>query len=117
MHQFKELKVWQKSKELAVDVYKITRQFPQSETFALTSQVQRAVISISSNIAEGSGRHTDKEFARFLDIANGSAYEVESLLCISADLEFISSNQFNELSAQLSEIQKMLYSLKKSLKI
>jgi four helix bundle protein len=78
MHRYKELKVWQESVELAVDIYKITKKFPDEELYGLTSQLRRAGVSVSSNIAEGAGRGTDGEFKHFLGISNGSACEIET---------------------------------------
>ncbi len=74
MHNFREMKIWQKARELVIEIYKATAEFPSEEKFALVSQMQRAAVSIPSNIAEGAGRNSDKDFNRFLDIANGSAF-------------------------------------------
>ena len=90
MHNFKELKVWQKGRKFVKDIYLLTRNFPQEELFVLTSQMRRAAISIPSNIAEGSGRGSDKDFARFIDIATGSSFELESQLYVASDLEYFS---------------------------
>ncbi len=115
MHQFKELKIWQKSRELAKSVYQESQKFPSDEIYGLTSQIRRAVISVSANIAEGTGRGTEKEFARFLNIANGSAYELESLLLICLDLNYLPQEAIKPLLDQLSEIQRMIFSLKQKL--
>jgi len=80
MHKYKELKVWQKSVTLAIKVHELTKTFPQDERFGITSQKRRAVVSISSNIAEGAGRANRKEFAQFLSIAYGSCYELDTQL-------------------------------------
>lgn len=93
MHKYKDLIVWQKSRVLVKDIYNLILDFPENERFGLISQIKRAVISNSSNIAEGAGRNSDKDFARFLDIANGSALELESQLYLSADLGFISKKK------------------------
>ena len=90
MHNFKELIVWQKSRSLVKDVYKLTQTFPSDEKFGLTQQIRRATVSIPSNIAEGSGRGTNNDFLHFIDIANGSAFEVETQLYLALDLEYIS---------------------------
>jgi len=82
MHNFRELKIWQKSRDFVSEVYTITSKFPEKEKHVLISQINRSVISISSNIAEGSGRNGIKDFQRFLDIAIGSAFELESQLII-----------------------------------
>jgi four helix bundle protein len=115
MHQFKELKVWQKSVELATDVYNSTNNFPSEEKFGLTSQIRRSVVSISSNIAEGAGRRSKKEFKVFLNYAYGSSSELETQLIISKNLGFINEEILAKLSESINEIQKMIYSLSNSL--
>ena len=89
MHNYKELKVWDKAVNLAVDVYKSTEGLPQDERFGLTSQIRRCVVSVSSNIAEGAGRNTKGEFNQFLGIAYGSSCELETQLIIAEKLNFI----------------------------
>jgi four helix bundle protein len=116
MHNFKELKVWQKGRKFAKDIYILTRKFPKEELFVLTSQMRRAVISISSNIAEGSGRGTDKDFARFIDIATGSSFELESQLYVACDLEYFSEDELDIYLDKIQEVQKMLFHFKKHLK-
>jgi len=115
-HNFKELKVWQKARKLVVDVYKITKYFPEEEKYALTSQVKRSVVSISSNIAEGAGRGTEKDFAHFLDISYGSANELESQLINAIDLEFINKEQLTQVYSLLMEVQKMIYTFQNTLR-
>ncbi|WP_347839153.1 four helix bundle protein [uncultured Draconibacterium sp.] len=115
MHQFKELKVWQKGRVLVKEIYKATHTFPQDELFGITSQMRRAAVSIPANIAEGCGRNSDKELSRFLDIANGSAFELETLVILSLDLEFLSQDKFEEFDYNLNEIQKMIFGFKQSL--
>ena len=88
MHNYKELKVWQKSMDLTVKVYQLTSMFPDSEKYNLTSQARRSSVSIPSNIAEGAGRHTKADFSRFLDIAYGSSSELDTQLILSHDLIF-----------------------------
>ena len=90
MGNFRELVVWKAAKQLAVQVYRLTRQFPPDERFGLTSQLRRAAVSVSTNIAEGTGRGGDKELVRFLFIARGSSREVESLLEIAGELGYLS---------------------------
>jgi four helix bundle protein len=90
MHKYKELIVWQKARILVKDIYILTESFPNSEKYGITSQIQRAVISIPANIAEGSGRGSNKDFSRFLDIAIASAFELETEIILSYDLIFIS---------------------------
>ena len=111
MHNYKEFKVWKRSIALNVLIYKCTRSFPVEEKFGLVSQMRRSAISIPSNIAEGSGRRTDKDFAHFLSIAHGSICELESQLFISLELKFISKEDFEKVIYELKEIQKMLYVL------
>jgi len=111
MNNFKKLIVWQKSRELVKDIYLITKGFPKEELFGLTSQIRRATISIALNIAEGSGRGTDKDFVHFLDIAFGSALEVEAQIILSSDLEFITNDEYDILNLKIQEIQKMIKKL------
>jgi four helix bundle protein len=112
MHNFKELIVWQKGRELVMVVYALLAKLPSSEQYGLTSQMKRAVCSIPSNIAEGAGRGSDKDFLRFLDIANGSAFELETQLYLCIDLAFIKEDDANEIFALIREIQRMIFSLK-----
>jgi four helix bundle protein len=86
MHNFRELKIWQRSKKLVSRIYFISKDPPFEELYGLTSQIRRAVVSIPTNIAEGCGRNSDKELMRYLDIANGSAFELETLLLLSNDM-------------------------------
>jgi len=113
MHNFRELKIWQKSRELVKHIYLITKSFPQKELFGLTSQIRRASTSIPSNVAEGCGRQTDKELIRFLDIANGSAFELETLLLIASDLNYINEDSVKVIILKIQEIEKMIFNLKK----
>lgn len=114
-HNFKELKVWQNSRELVKKVYVATVEFPNNEQYGLTSQIRRSSISIVSNIAEGSGRGTDKDFSRFLNLSLGSAYELETQLILAYDLELVTKEIFEKISDNINEVQKMLYGLIKSL--
>ena len=90
MHKFKELIVWQKARILVKEIYVLTSFYPSSEKFGIISQIQRAVISIPANIAEGSGRGSNKDFSRFIDMALASAFELETEIILSYDLSFIS---------------------------
>lgn len=105
MHNFKELKVWQKGIQLAVDMYKQTENFPSGEKFGLTSQMRRAAVSIPSNIAEGCGRKTDKDLSNFLSHSLGSQ------LIISREVQLIADLEFEKLTSELNEIQKMTKTL------
>ncbi|MBP7508200.1 MAG: four helix bundle protein [Prolixibacteraceae bacterium] len=115
MHNYLELKFWKKSRELVKQVYLITDSFPKNQQFCLSNQMQRAVISIPSNIAEGAGRNSSKEFVRFLDIANGSAFELETQLFLSYDFGYVTSEIINSLISDLKEIQKMIYKFRLNL--
>ncbi|MCF6333473.1 MAG: four helix bundle protein [Draconibacterium sp.] len=116
MYQFKELKVWQKGRALVKEIYKATHKFPKDELFGITSQMRRAAVSIPTNIAECCGRDSNKELSLFLDISNGSAFELETLVILSLDLEFFTQEEFENFDAKLNEIQKMIFGLKHSLK-
>lgn len=111
MDNFRNLIVWKRGVELATQVYKKTVNFPKFELYGLTSQNRRSAVSISSNIAEGAGRRSKKEFANFLGISNGSACELETHLLIARNLEYLSENDFEKLFNEVNEIQKMLYVL------
>lgn len=117
MHRYKDLKVWQKAIELSTEVYRITRKFPKDERFGLISQINRAVISIPSNIAEGAGRDTERDFNHFLGIALGSSFELETQLVISKELEYIEASDFERIEKEIEYLQKMVFKLKKSLKL
>ncbi len=116
MHNFKELIVWQKAKKLVKEIYLILKSFPDEEKYGIVSQIKRASISIPANIAEGAGRNTDNDFCRFLDIANGSSYELETLIILSFDLDFLIKSDYNILISEIEEIQKMIYSLRNKIK-
>ena len=116
MNNFKKLVVWQKSRELVKDIYLLTKKYPKEELFGLTSQIRRAAVSVALNIAEGSGRGTDKDFTHFLDVAFGSALEVEAQVILSLDLEFITNEEYDMLSLKIQEIQKMIKKLTDSIR-
>ncbi|MCA9072254.1 MAG: four helix bundle protein [Planctomycetaceae bacterium] len=113
--RFEKLDVWHLATELAMQIYVITKSFPNEERFGLTSQVRRSAISISANIAEGSGRVSDKDFSRFLEIAYGSLMETISHLLIAHKLLLISDQQLIELKDQSSKLGRMLSGLRRSL--
>lgn len=115
MKDFKSLKVWQKGIKLVVDIYKTSNSFPKEEQYGLTSQIRRSAVSIPSNIAEGSGRNSDKDFHRFLEISLGSSFELETQIIIAHELEFLSDTEFNDLNDKVQEEQKMISGLQKSL--
>ncbi|WP_395625635.1 four helix bundle protein [Daejeonella sp.] len=116
MHKYKELKLWQKSIDLVTSIYLSTRSFPSVEKFGLVSQINRAAVSIPSNIAEGAGRNSDKEFLHFLSIAQASSYELETQLIISKNLNYLSVGVLDQLTIQIEEIQKMNYSIQSKFK-
>lgn len=111
-HNFRELKTWQKSRILVKDIYIITRTFPKEEMFRLTSQMKRSAISIPSNIAEGCGRGTIAQFNHFLDIAKGSASELETQVYLAFDLGFIKKEPMEKINSDIVEIQKMIQGFK-----
>ncbi len=115
MHNFRELKVWIKARLLVKNIYLLTSGFPKSEIYGLTDQMRRASISIPSNIAEGSGRKSNKEFKRFLEIAFGSALELETQIYLSFDINFIDENTLNDFLEFIHEIEKMIKGLENSL--
>jgi len=115
MHNLKELKIWNKAIDLTVDVYKATANFPSDERFGLTSQSRRSAVSIPSNIAEGAGRNSNKEFNNFLGIANGSSYELQTQLVISNKLNLLNHDLLDDLLKQIDEVQKMTFAFQKTL--
>ncbi len=97
---------------LVKEVYDLTTKLPNTETFGLTSQIRRSAVSIPSNIAEGAGRGSDKDFNRFLDIAYGSCFELETQFILCVDLKYISEEEFDPVQMKIQEIQKMIFALK-----
>lgn len=116
MHRFKDLEIWKKSRIFCSNIYSITSTFPNDERFGLTNQLRRTSISIPSNIAEGCSRNTNKDFSRFLEIAIGFAYEIETQLLIASDLGFINQENLETLSKSLEEIIKMTSKFRSTLK-
>lgn len=114
MHDYKKLDVWNHSIDFSVKIYAITSDFPEGEKFGLVSQIRRSAVSIASNIAEGAGRGTEKEFGYFLSVALGSAYELETQLILSSRLQFINNTVIENLLVELESICKMIFSLRKS---
>jgi len=111
MEDFKNLKVWSKAHRLTLKIYLSTRKFPKDELYGLTSQIRRAAVSIGANIAEGCGRRSDPEMKRFVQIARGSASELECHLLLARDLQFLTSPEFNDFEQKVFEVQRMLASL------
>lgn len=115
MQDFKQVKAWEKSHLLTVLVYQDTQDFPKEELYGLTSQIRRSAISIPSNIAEGCGRGSDAELARFLRIAMGSACELEYQLLLACDLKYLPKLRHDDLTRRVVEIQRMLAAFLKKL--
>jgi four helix bundle protein len=115
MFNFEKLDVWQKAIDFADLIYNKTRAFPSDERFGLTNQLRRAAVSISSNIAEGSSRSSKSDFARFVEIATGSVFEVVSQAFIAHRQSFLSEDQFRKIYADAEELSRMLSGLRKSL--
>lgn len=113
IHNFRELIAWQKAMQLTKNVYLLLKDFPSSEQYGLITQIQRAVVSIPSNIAEGAGRATQKELVHFLSFSLGSAYELETELLLAGELNYISAGQSEKINAEVVEVQKLVYSLMK----
>ena len=111
MNTYRDLIVWQKSMDLVILVYKQVNQFPKEEIYNLTSQLKRCAVSVPSNIAEGYGRNSSGDYVRFLQIASGSLYELQTQLEICLRLEYFTKNIYTELNLLSVEIEKMLSSL------
>lgn len=115
MHKYRELEIWKRAIDLTVDVYALSKHFPEDERFGLTSQIKRAAVSVPSNIAEGAGRNSDKEFNQFLGISTGSIFEVETQLIIAERLNFLTSDQTEKVLQKSDELVRMTKSLKNKL--
>ena len=117
MRDFKKLEVWKRSHQLTLFVYRnVLPKFPKSEQFDLCSQTKRAAYSIPLNIVEGSGRSTEKDFAHFLDMALGSAHELEYSCILSKDLDYIDDPLFDDANRSINEVKAMLIGLIKVLR-
>ncbi|UZH54472.1 four helix bundle protein [Salinimicrobium tongyeongense] len=115
MNYFKELKVWHKAIYLVTETYLKSAAFPKEELYGLTSQIRRSAVSIPSNIAEGCGRKTNKDFANFLGLALGSAFEFETQLIICRNLNFIQEQDFEYFEKEVHHIQNMIIKLQSTL--
>lgn len=115
VHNYKELKIWQKSRMLVKIVYTATSKFPKEELYGITSQARRAAVSVPLNIAEGAGRGTEKDFCHFLDMTRGSLLELETLFILSNDLGFLSKDTLNQILDEISEISRMIISFQRTL--
>lgn len=116
MHKLEELKVWNKGIDLAVKVYDVTKKMPDDEKFNLVSQMRRCAVSIPSNIAEGAGRNTDKQFIQFLSHSNGSSYELLTQTIIAKKTKVLSQEMADDLINDIHEIQKMNFGFAQMLK-
>ena len=115
LRNYKDLKVWQKSYQLCLEIYRITKLFPKEEIYAITSQIRRAAVSVPSNIAEEYGRKTTPEYIRSLYIAYGSLCELETQISLSGDLGYIEAGKLKKLQDNIGEVERMLKALIKSL--
>jgi four helix bundle protein len=111
MRDFRRLDVWKKAHSLTLEIYKLTAEFPPAERFGLTSQLQRAAASVGANLAEGCGRETDADYRRFVQMASGSACEVEYHLLLARDLGLIDNTRYQPLEDTINEIKRMLVGL------
>ena len=116
MKTYRGLTVWQKSMGLVTQLYGVTRTFPKEETYGLTAQIRRCAVSVPSNIAEGYGRRSTKDYVRFLQMAIASLYELQTQLEIASNLQYIASNGFQDVYESTREIERMLSSLVSKLK-
>jgi four helix bundle protein len=112
MQRFTELKVWQRSHALTLRIYRLTKELPADEKYGLVAQLRRAAVSVPTNIAEGSKREGNQDFARFLNIAEGSLFEAEYLIMLSRDLEYLTPPLVAPLLAEIKEIATMLHYLR-----
>jgi four helix bundle protein len=117
MHNYNNLQIWQQAMDLVEDIYILTASFPTDEKFGLVSQMNRAAVSIPSNIAEGAGRNSDKDFAHFISIAIGSLYELNTQIVLSERLGYINQTQSQELQKKLDNLQRKSVSFKSKLNI
>ena len=115
LKSFKDLKVWQRSYQLCLEIYKITKGFPGEEKYGLTSQLRRVAVSVPSNISEGYGRKTTPEYIQFLYIAYGSVCEIETQILLSGDLGYISNGRLEMLNEGIREVERILKALIRSL--
>lgn len=115
MHNFRKLSIWSKSVELVTDMYRLTNTFPSYEQFGLKSQMQSAAVSCPSNIAEGSAKSSNKDFARFLEMSVGSLYELETQLLVALNLEYIDIQKYDSMQNKIVELEKMIVSFKNQL--
>lgn len=111
MHNFRELKIWQDAMKITKLTYKLTKLFPSSEMYGLTSQMNRAAVSIPSNIAEGAGRNSNKEFTQFLNISIGSCFELETQVILAFEFAYIEKEDLEKFLLDINRLEKMINSL------
>ena len=116
MKTIRDLLIWQKAMNLVTNTYQITKKFPKEELFGLTSQIRRSAISLSSNIAEGYGRDSNKEFLRFIKIVIGSLFEFQTQIEIAKNINYQNENEFKNLYEETRELEAMIISFSKRLK-
>ena len=117
MRDFKKYDIWKLSHQLTLQIYSVTAKFPEKEKFQIICQMQRAAYSIPSNISEGAGRTSDKEFNRFLQMSLGSAHELEYFILLAKDLEYLEVDKFEELDLKINTLKRKMYSLSKKLTV
>ena len=115
-HNFKKLNIWKNAMQLSNDVFKITKDFPKEEVYSLTSQINRSVVSVASNIAEGSSRSSNKDFCRFLEISLGSLYELQTQLILALYKGYLSQESLEYIEIKIEELQKMISGFQNTLK-
>lgn len=115
LKNYKELNVWQKAYDLCLDIYRITKEFPDEERYGLVAQIRRSAVSVPSNIAEGYGRKSISDYVRFLYVAYGSSCELETQVLLSTDLGYIEGNRAGSVRSSIGEVERMLKALIKSL--
>ncbi len=116
MKNFRQLAIWQRSHQLTLAIYTLTKRFPKDEQYGLTSQLRRAASAIPANIAEGCGRDSEPELKRFLDIAHGSASEADYHLNLAADLGYLDGRDYQPLAGEILEIKRMIGAFSRKLK-
>lgn len=116
MQDFRNMKVWQKAHAIVLEIYSFSRRFPPEERYGITAQMRRSAVSICSNIAEGCGRGGDRDFAHFLQIALGSANEVQYLMMLARDLELLDRSDHARIDPRLEEVRRMLFALLRKLR-
>lgn len=116
MKDFRQLSIWQRSHQLTLAIYRLTKRFPQDEIYGLTAQLRRSVASIPSNIAEGCGRDSEAELKRFLTIAHGSAAEADYQLQLAADLKYLLDTDYRPLAGEIAQLKRMIGAFSRKLK-